>query len=158
VFLDQNPDFPIYRLKAPALVPNTSSNIYVFDKWTGNNVAFGGGATTTINRETDVVFKKAGVTITAEYVSANANSKPAIVEVGKTLDLPAGSIYRIDGFYENPGFKFHVYGSLLIEGDEDNKVTIGNEFPDPEEVNCWQGIKIYPGGSLYKYKCIYIYK
>lgn len=69
VFLDQNEKFldgiPIYSLKAPR-IHQESDKWYLFKQWSGSNVDFGGGATTTTELETPVVFS-AGAEVEAEY-------------------------------------------------------------------------------------------
>ena len=147
VFLNQNDQFndqyPIYRLKAPAVYA-TTSDIMVFDRWQSPSVSAAvfneQGATTTTNRETDVVFKSANATVTAHYVSANASDINILISAGETVQIPAGGHY-ISQFDPNKQshFGFSVFGSLTISGTAANPVTF-----ETADNNIWEGIKVYP--------------
>ena len=147
VFLDQNPTFedniPIYHLKAPAVYA-TASDIMVFDRWQSPSASAAvfneQGATTTTNRETDVVFKSANATVTAQYVSANASDINILISAGETVQIPAGGHY-ISQFDPNKQshFGFSVFGSLTISGTAANPVIF-----ETADINIWEGIKVYP--------------
>jgi len=114
VFLKQNesfnPAYPIYRLKAPHIGQVTSSDIMVFDHWESPSATVAvfnaQGATTTTNRETPVVFKQGGATVTAVYTQVNQiDAYHLSIPSDETLTIPAGA--EID-FAE--GFKFIIQG------------------------------------------------
>jgi hypothetical protein len=119
VFLNQNPDDgPHYRLKVPHIGQVTTSNIYVFDHWSGSDVDFGGGATTTTNIETNVVFKTSNASVTANYVSANdIPGYTLTISSNESLSIPAGANIQFAD-----GFKIMVEGTLEINGVVDAPV------------------------------------
>jgi len=126
VFLNQNPNFedyiPIYRLKAPKFVADIDG-IYVFDRWFGAGVDFGGGDTSTISRETPVVFKQSGAAVTAHYTSASATGVSVYVESGEILTIPANAnILCADGFT----IDVQPYGTLIADGSSGQIILSGD--------------------------------
>jgi hypothetical protein len=135
IFLNEN-----YTISASYIGQVSQSDIYVFDHWSGSNVDFGGGATSTTSRETDVVFKSAGATVTAVYVSANANDIAVTINQNETLTIPAGGHYVSQfnsGNYTH--FGFYVFGTLEINGESDAPVI----FESTVDYG-WEGIKLRP--------------
>jgi len=93
VFLNQNtgfnPAYPVYSLKAPHYAA-TTDGIYAFSGWTASPSASAGFESAS-SCETAVVFKSAGVTVTANYgtkVSNQANYT-ATIPADETLTIPA---------------------------------------------------------------------
>ena len=146
VFINENSSFissqPIYQLNAPAIGPVTTSNIYIFDKWTGTDVDFGSGDTTTTNCETDVVFTSANASVTAQYVSAISNGLTVNVSSGETLTIPPNSTYNI-----TPGnFKINVLGELKINEATSQPVVFQSNAGTPSNSD-WDGIHVTSAGS-----------
>jgi len=141
VFLNQNPNFysnqPIYRLKASHIGQVTENDIYVFDHWVSPSASVAvfnaQGATTTTNRITPVVFKQDNATVTAHYVSANAEGKE--VHITEPVYFPEGSIYLI----ENGNFYIGIEtDDQIIAGTENNKI-IFKPSVETQERGWWLG-------------------
>jgi hypothetical protein len=143
LFLNQNPeDGPCYTLRVDKMKV-TTSDIYVFDHWSGSDVDFGGGATTTTNIETNVVFKAANASVTANYVSANATGRTVTVSSGETLTPPPNATYNI-----TPGnFGIDVYGALIINQSTSQPVIFQSNAASPSKSD-WNGIKTHNGSTL----------
>jgi len=148
VFLNQNtifhPDKPIYRLKAPTVGDILQNDIMVFDYWSGDGIDFGGGSTSTTNRETDIVFLEPGAQVTAHYVSAlDYPGRDVTISEGETVLFPEGGTYEWDP--SSTAFQMNVYGNLIFNGTEDNPITIG---PSSQPNLSMGGIYVDDGGSL----------
>ncbi|MBC8395346.1 MAG: zinc metalloprotease, partial [Candidatus Marinimicrobia bacterium] len=103
VFLNQYPIVgPAYALQAPEKYI-TMEEIYIFNRWEGNNVDFGGSTTSTTDLITDVVFEASGATVTAYYDNALTGTGMTVeIPAGETVNFPAGGTYLWDN--ANTGF------------------------------------------------------
>jgi hypothetical protein len=131
VFLDQNdqfnPEIPIYSLKAPHIGEVTGSDIYVFDHWEASiidgdtSAVFNlRGDITTKNRETDVVFKQAGATVTAVYEPVNQIANYTLnIPTDETMNIPAGANIS---FAE--AFTFNVKGEISAIGTDASPIEL----------------------------------
>ena len=135
VFRNQNQNFesgkPIYHLKAPKVF-STTSTIYDFVRWESPDpsvaVFNGSSAISTINRETQVVFKSSGATVTAVYRAVNQLAN-------YTLSIPPDEILTITAganisFAE--GFTFNVKGALTVAGTIEDPVTLSSTGMDDD--------------------------
>jgi len=141
VFLDQNQYFenekPIYHLKAPKCFATTNT-IYDFVRWESADpseaVFNASNAISTINRETQVVFKSSSATVTAVYTAVNQIANYTLsIPAGETLTIPAGASILFAS-----GFKFNIAGKLYAQGTEANKVILQSSNPS----NPWKGFEV----------------
>lgn len=161
VFLNQNEEFsdkyPIYHLRAP-IAYATTSDIYVFDHWEASGAVFDeNGATTTINRETPVVFKNSGATVTAYYVSAlQPPGKLITIDDGEEVIIPAGGEYNImPDANGNSNFGFCVNnGSLLIKGTGESPVIF--QVVDASGSDRWNGIQMHEANAVVELRNVII--
>jgi hypothetical protein len=135
VFLNQNPDDgPHYRLKVPHIGQVTGSDIYVFDHWEASiidgdtSAVFNlRGDITTKNRETDVVFKQAGATVTAVYEPVNQIANYTLnIPTDETMNIPAGANIS---FAEV--FTFNVKGEISAIGTDASSIELIPASSDP---------------------------
>ncbi len=143
VFLNQYPDQgPSYSLSALDVVVDLE-NIWVFDQWTGTDVDFGGGATTTTDRTPEVVFLQAGAVVKAEYQAVN-EIEGYELRIGfnndYSLTIPPGAHIEFA-----PSFKIELFGwhQLNILGTPDNPVTLTSNG-----MGNWEGIVVRNDGEL----------
>ncbi len=147
VFLNQNENFydnlPIYSLRAPRYYADTE-RIYEFSEWSGTDIDFGDGATSTIDRETDVVFKSAGASIQANYDLIEAgdmviiDSEMNIIPAGAEISMPAGS-------------QINLIDPTRFAGTELNKIVLKGAPDVSGNPVQWDGIVIdndYTGDYL----------
>ena len=152
VFQNQNPQFqpnkPIYSIKAPEYYEDTDG-IWEFNEWTSNGlVDFGGGNSSTTNRETDVVFLDADAEVEAQYdlLTANGNlventagwnivGLPRVVEDSYHYSLYPNSYEGWCLRYENGGYNYTPNltpseGYWLRFNESGENVIIGEEITE----------------------------
>ncbi|MBC8175487.1 MAG: T9SS type A sorting domain-containing protein [Candidatus Marinimicrobia bacterium] len=116
-------------LFAPNVGAVTESDIGVFDHWSASPTG-DASFTNANNPTTGVNFHQEGVTVTANYVSANAEEREVAIGEGDTLYIPAGGIYNIEPTLQFGGFRFNVAGTLMAEGSEENPIIFQLTNPD----------------------------
>jgi hypothetical protein len=105
----------------------TGSDIYVFDHWEASiidgdtSAVFNlRGDITTKNRETDVVFKQAGATVTAVYEPVNQIANYTLnIPTDETMNIPAGANIS---FAE--AFTFNVKGEISAIGTDASPIEL----------------------------------
>jgi hypothetical protein len=149
VFLNQgdpnNLQPPYYSLKAPHFYV-TQSDIWIFDHWEADPAGGADFVNGDQTRQTPVVFRQSGVTVTAHYLSAlEPPGRTVSIAEGETLTIPAGSIYNVP---TNAGFfGFEVAGSLTVDGTATEPVVL--QIPNSTDTDFWCGFKLYGNdGSL----------
>jgi len=90
-----------------------------------------------------VTFSGSNVTISANYVSANATGRTVTVSSEETLTLPPNATYNI-----TPGnFGIDVYGALIINQSTLQPVIFQSNAAGPSKSD-WNGIKTHNGSTL----------
>jgi tetratricopeptide (TPR) repeat protein len=133
VFLNQNPDQgPHYSLKAPRYYADTE-HIYELNGWVANPTNDAQFIPTDDPATTNVVFKKAGVTVSPRYVKLNTIPNYTLT-INQTLSIPAGAhIQCASGF------------SIVLDGGQLEVTGIGTATltsSGPSVV--WNGLMISP--------------
>jgi len=123
----------------------TTTDIWLFDHWSASPMG-DASFTNANNPTTGVNFHQEGVTVTANYVSANQEGKNVYVDFDDTLCIPSGGVYEINAMGGTSKFNIWGSGNIIMEGTRTKPIIF--KLADPQFGGSWGGFCVFDEGSL----------